>query len=248
MLISMLLLYTGAHGIIRQRHFEIFWYAHHVFIIFMLALYTHASGCFFRDTPDPISPFQGRLFWRHCLGYESWRWQLCTGGLYLYERALREVRSRRTTRVVRIIKHPNGEPRALTVLRNCCEHLVVVEIRFVKPSMKYHAGQWLFVNVPRLSRLQWHHFSITSYPRDPYVSVHIRQTGDFTRAVGFALGSAPSIRVDGPYGTPVKDVFANDIAILIGAGIGITPWASVLKNICYLRSRSQKRLQRVEFI
>jgi NADPH oxidase len=38
-----------------------------------------------------------------------------------------------------------------------------------------------------------HQFTITSAPDDPYVSVHIRQVGDFTRALGERLGVGPSV-------------------------------------------------------
>lgn len=60
----------------------------------------------------------------------------------------------------------------------------------------------------------------------------------------------PTLRVDGPYGAPAEDVFDNEIAVLIGTGIGVTPWASILKNIWHLRSgpRPPHRLRRVEFI
>ena len=151
-----------------------------------------------------------------------------------------------------------------------------VEIQFSKPSMKYKAGQWLFINCPSVSTQQWHPFTITSCPFDPYVSIHIRQVGDWTRAVADALGAGPAqaklyddmdpmgmyevalqhgqempaIRIDGPYGAPAEDVFENEIAILIGTGIGVTPWASILKNIWHLRTSPNppKRLRRVEFI
>ena len=101
-----------------------------------------------------------------------------------------------------------------------------------KPSMKYKAGQWLFLNVPSISRGQWHPFTITSCPFDPYVSVHVRQVGDWTRDLGNALGAGPlqekemdnldpmglyeialtngevmpRIKIDGPYGAPAEDV------------------------------------------
>jgi len=142
--------------------------------------------------------------------------------------------------------------------------------------MRYKAGQWLFINVPSVSRHQWHPFTITSCPYDPYISIHVRQVGDFTRALGDALGSGsfqskefegldpmgmyeialqngqtmPRIRIDGPYGAPAEDVFDNEITVLIGAGIGVTPWASILKNIWHLRSGPDppRRLRRVEFI
>lgn len=125
--------------------------------------------------------------------------------------------------------------------------------------MKYVAGQWLFLQVPEISAFQWHPFTISSAPDDPYLSIHVRQVGDFTRALGERLGATPSltasltekgksddfvditqvrsstglplVRIDGPYGAPAQDVFSCDVAILIGAGIGVTPFSSILKNI-----------------
>ncbi|XP_044516045.1 NADPH oxidase 5 [Gracilinanus agilis] len=46
--------------------------------------------------------------------------------------------------------------------------------------------------------------------------------------------------LDGPYGTPTRRIFASEHAVLIGAGIGITPFASILQSIMY---RHQKRKQ-----
>ncbi|KFY77764.1 hypothetical protein V499_02918 [Pseudogymnoascus sp. VKM F-103] len=260
MLLCMLLMYTTAHAKIRQQSFETFWYTHHLFIPFLLGLYTHATGCFVRDTADPFSPFAGKDFWDHCVGYEGWRWELWGGGLYFAERLYREIRARRETEIIRVIRHPYD----------------AMEIQFKKPSMKYKAGQWLFLQVPSVSRQQWHPFTITSCPFDPYISVHVRQVGDFTRALGDALGAGPAqaklydgvdpngmyevalqngqqmpkLRIDGPYGAPAEDVFDNEIAVLIGTGIGVTPWAAILKNIWHLRNSPNppKRLRRVEFI
>ncbi|KMU73245.1 cytochrome b-245 heavy chain subunit beta [Coccidioides immitis RMSCC 3703] len=260
MLLCMLLMYTTAHARIRQQAFETFWYTHHLFIPFMLGLYTHATGCFVRDTVDPFSPFAGKDFWDHCIGYEGWRWELWGGGIYLIERLYREIRAARETQITKVVRHPYD----------------AMEIQFSKPSMKYKAGQWLFIQVPDISRGQWHPFTITSCPFDPYISIHIRQVGDWTRALGNRLGcgpqqakdidgldplgmyeiavqngqTMPKIRIDGPYGAPAEDVFDNEIAILIGTGIGVTPWASILKNIWHLRAgpNPPTRLRRVEFI
>ncbi|KAF2091185.1 NADPH oxidase A [Saccharata proteae CBS 121410] len=260
MLLCMMLIYTTAHHRIRQQSFETFWYTHHLFIPFLLAMYTHATGCFVRDSTKPYSPFAGANFWNHCLGYEGWRWELVGGVLYLIERVVREVRARRETQIVKVVRHPYD----------------AVEIQFQKPSMKYKPGQWLFLNCPSISLNQWHPFTITSCPFDPYVSVHVRQVGDFTRSLADALGAGPSqaklfdemdpmgmyeialqagqempgLRIDGPYGAPAEDVFNNDIAVLVGTGIGVTPWASILKNIWHLRlsPNPPKRLRRIEFI
>lgn len=82
----------------------------------------------------------------------------------------------------------------------------------------------------------------------------LKTPGDFYDVTQTALragGALPRIRIDGPFGAPAQDVFkaegaldsplprssrctnafATVVAILIGAGIGVTPFASVLKNI-----------------
>jgi NADPH oxidase len=169
-----------------------------------------------------------------------------------------------------------------------------MELRIVKPTFKYVAGQWLFIQVPEVSKFQWHPFTITSAPEDPYVSVHIRQVGDWTQALGERLGAGPQVvaaltkaamkgaevdtekgasdeaaptrgdfveldqgtsnrmmpmvRIDGPYGAPAEDVFNAEVAVLVGAGIGVTPFASILKHIWYRqRAGNLASLRRVEF-
>ncbi|KAI9815423.1 MAG: NADPH oxidase 4 [Phylliscum demangeonii] len=42
----------------------------------------------------------------------------------------------------------------------------------------------------------------------------------------------PRLYQDGPCGSASEDVFQYEIAILVGAGIGVTPWASELKSVC----------------
>ena len=260
MMFCMFMMFTTAHVRIRQQCYEAFWYTHHLFIIFLLAMYTHATGCFVRDSTQPYSPFAGAGFWTHCIGYEGWRWELFGGTIYLCERLYREWNSRRPCKIQKVIRHPYD----------------ALEIQFEKPSMTYKPGQWCVLNVPDVSTTQWHPFTITSCPYDPYISVHVRQVGDWTRALGDAVGAGPSqakeysgldemgmyeiallpnqqmpqLRVDGPYGAPAEDVFKNEIAVLIGTGIGVTPWASILKNIFNLRSEPGRtmRLKRVEFI
>ena len=108
MLLCMLLMYTTAHHRIRQQSYETFWYTHHLFIPFLLGMYTHATGCFVRDSTNPYSPFAGSPFWNHCIGYEGWRWELFGGGFYLIERLYREVRARRETAITKVVRHPYG--------------------------------------------------------------------------------------------------------------------------------------------
>ena len=37
-----------------------------------------------------------------------------------------------------------------------------MELRMIKPSLKYVPGQWLFIQVPDISRYQWHPVSPSS--------------------------------------------------------------------------------------
>jgi NAD(P)H-flavin reductase len=78
--------------------------------------------------------------------------------------------------------------------------------------------------------------------------------GDFTNALAAALGCditasrskgvisstvitpalntiLPRVMVDGPFGSASEDVFKFEVSVLVGAGIGVTPFASVLKSI-----------------
>jgi NADPH oxidase len=272
MLLIMLLMYSTAHAKVRAQCFEAFWYTHHLAFFFMIGLYSHATGCFVRDSADPdyISSFPFYST-EHCLGYMSWRFTIWPGIIYFGERIYREIRGRRATKLSKVLVHPSG----------------AMELRIVKPSFKYTAGQWLFIQVPDVSRWQWHPFTITSAPEDPYVSIHIRQVGDFTHALGERLGAGPAVvanltkaamqasekkgdtfdgrgdfveidsnsaltmpevRIDGPYGAPAEDVFDSEVAVLVGAGIGVTPFASILKHIWYRQRKGNLgALKRVEF-
>jgi NADPH oxidase len=141
MLLIMVLMYATAHHKIRTQCFEAFWYTHHLAFFFMIGLYAHATGCFVRDSTDP--QYQGAFpFYNteHCLGYMSWRATIWPGILYFGERVYREIRARRATRLSKVLVHPSG----------------AMELRIVKPSFKYVAGQWLFIKVPAVSGWQWH--------------------------------------------------------------------------------------------
>ena len=55
--------------------------------------------------------------------------------------------------------------------------------------------------------------------------------------------------MDGPFGSCADDVFKYETAVLIGAGIGVTPYASILKHISHLMGLSEfaTKLRKVHF-
>jgi NADPH oxidase 2 len=121
---------------------------------------------------------------------------------------------------------------------------------------------------------------LTSAPEEDYISVHIRMVGDFTKALGKTLGCVldkekdkkeaavvaasdapngtdpaltrilPRVYFDGPFGSASEDVFKYEVAVLVGAGIGVTPFASILKSIWYRMNyptKERTRLRKVYF-
>jgi hypothetical protein len=129
------------------------------------------------------------------------------------------------------------------------------------PGFKYKSGMYLFVKCPDVSPFEWHPFSITSAPGDDYLSVHIRTLGDWTTELRNLFGKAceaqvtskkatlsrlettvvadaqtedtrfPKVLIDGPYGAPAQNYKKYDILLLIGLGIGATPFISILKDL-----------------
>jgi predicted ferric reductase len=72
------------------------------------------------------------------------------------------------------------------------------------------------------------------------------------------------ILIDGPYGTASRDIFNSEHAVLIAAGIGVTPFASILQSLwfkflksykecstcknCWFEDIDEKNLKKVDFI
>ncbi|CAH0550474.1 unnamed protein product [Brassicogethes aeneus] len=51
--------------------------------------------------------------------------------------------------------------------------------------------------------------------------------------VNYPLGNPLEIYIDGPYGAPSSHIFRAQHAVLIGTGIGVTPFASILQSIMH---------------
>jgi len=188
-----------------------------------------------------------------------WRYWLPGGTIFIIERILREVRSRHITYVSKVIQHPSK----------------VMEVQIKKEKTKTRAGQYIFLSCPEVSYWQWHPFTLTSAPEEDYISVHIRIVGDFTTALAKSLGCdfdskgekgekgavvvtppinrvLPRVMVDGPFGSASEDFLNYETVLLVGAGIGVTPFASILKSIWYRMNNfnhsSSTRLSKVYFV
>lgn len=220
----------------RRANFERFWYTHHLFIVFFINWQLHGMFCMIQPDRPPFCSF-------NTIGV-FWRYWLVGGVIWISERVLREVRSRHRTYISKVIQHPSK----------------VMELQIKKEKTKTRAGQYIFLNCPEISYFQWHPFTLTSAPEEDYISVHIRVVGDFTGALAKAVGcnfeekgkkddaggkvigtdvnppfnrTLPRVMVDGPFGSASEDFLDFETVLLVGAGIGVTPFASILKSIWY---------------
>ena len=44
------------------------------------------------------------------------------------------------------------------------------------------------------------------------------------------------VYIDGPYGAGQQDWFKYEVSVLVGGGIGVTPYASILKDFVHMTS------------
>ncbi|XP_062997631.1 NADPH oxidase 1-like isoform X1 [Elgaria multicarinata webbii] len=249
--LALILMVTSSVEFIRRSYYEVFWYTHHLFVIYFAGLVIHGiAGLVRGQTAESLEDNSPRTCARyytewgesnshhHCevpefgsIPADSWKWVLAPIILYAFERALRIWRSCQKVVVTKVVMHPSK----------------VLELQLVKTGFKMEVGQYVFLNCPSLSYLEWHPFTLTSAPEEDFFSVHIRVAGDWTEALINTFEQQnpmmPRINVDGPFGTASEDVFQYEVAMLVGAGIGVTPFASVLKSIWYKLQHGDQSLQ-----
>eukprot|EP01134_Creolimax_fragrantissima_P008136 CFRG8136T1 len=245
MCIVLFLMMNASFEYLRKTNFEVFWYTHHLFVLYYIGLVTHAlSGLV--QTVDVNGNFVKS-------GLTAWKWVIGPIIIYIVERCIRAYRSTQRVVIAKVVQHPSN----------------VVEIQMLKKGFKATAGQYIFLQVPTLSSFEWHPFTLTSSPEESFFSVHIRVAGDWTQELAQRLGcnwdtagnqvvakgytppsKMPTINVDGPFGTATSgDAFKYTTAVLVGAGIGVTPFASVLKSIWYQQAQGlHMKLRKVYFI
>lgn len=112
-----------------------------------------------------------------------------------------------------------------------------VEIATTIPSerlWKYRAGQYIFLQVPALSFFQWHPFTV-SFCRGDRMMVHIKTDGNWTsrlRQLGGDSGEAQiDVGINGPFGAPAQRFYDFQHSMIIGAGIGVTPFSGILADL-----------------
>lgn len=194
----------------RVTGYNTFWYSHHLFILVYALLIIHSIFLFLTDKLTEKT---------------TWMYIAIPVSLYVGERIFRAIRS---------------EIYEVEILKANIYPGKVLSLTLRKPEgFKYHSGMYIFIQCPNISHFEWHPFSLTSGPEDEFLSVHIRTLGDwsyqiynlFQEAIFFGPKEYPRIYIDGPYGAASQDHVKYDIVMLIGLGIGATPFMSILKDV-----------------
>ncbi|EEH03596.1 NADPH oxidase [Histoplasma capsulatum G186AR] len=259
MLISLTAIVITAMEKPRRANFERFWYTHHLFVIFFVFWAVHGAFCMIK--PD-FPPF--------CNGIGVfWLFWMYGGAVYLLERIMREIRGRHKTYISKVVQHPNNvceiqikkentKTRAGQYIFLCCPEISV---------WQYHP--FTLTSAPEEDFISVHIRCVGDFTKalakclgcDFENSSGEKPKAGISAVVGVGTDTPdddvdpkirrilPRVYIDGPFGSASEDVFKYEIAVLVGAGIGVTPFASILKSIWYRMNYPQKktRLSKVYF-
>ncbi|XWS76990.1 hypothetical protein CRYUN_Cryun01aG0225500 [Craigia yunnanensis] len=205
-LLGGLVLWAATFPQIRRKTFELFFYTHYLYIIFVLFFILHVG-----------------------IGYAF----IMLPGFYLFmiDRFLRFLQSRRSVRLLSARVLP-------------CD---ILELNFAKNlGLSYNPTSIMFVNVPSISKLQWHPFTISSNSRlEPdKLSVIIKSEGSWSTKLYQMLSSPSSIdrldvSIEGPYGPASNHFLRHDKLVMVSGGSGITPFISIIRELIFRSKTSQ---------
>ncbi|KAL5859659.1 hypothetical protein ACOSQ4_000955 [Xanthoceras sorbifolium] len=185
---------------IRRKFFELFFYTHYLYILFVFFFVLHVGIAY------------------ACIMLPGFY-------LFLVDRYLRFLQSRQRVRLVSARVLP-------------CE---TVELNFSKTlGLRYNPTSIMFVNVPSISKLQWHPFTITSNSNlEPEkLSVMIKSEGSWSKKLYQMFSSSNPIdrlevSVEGPYGPASTHFLRHDTLVMVSGGSGITPFISIIRELIY---------------
>lgn len=200
------IIYVFATQYARRYTYRAFWVTHHWYVLFYILTFLHGSGRLVQD------PLFGNFF-------------LGPGIVYALDLLISVGRRTSEVAVVRADILPSQ----------------VVGVYFKRPlTFDYKAGQWLKVASAAQNPGEFHSFTISSAPHEEYLSLHIRSVGPWTYNFRENFNPAnlrgqpfPKLFVDGPFGEGHQDWFRYEVAVLVGGGIGVTPFSSILKELVH---------------
>lgn len=155
----------------------------------------------------------------------TWKWVVFPLSLWVLDYIIRLLRERRS--YLFINKH-SALFQGQSVLR----------LRLPK-VFHYQPGQYAELKVPAISKLQWHPFTIASSPHEQEMVFYVKAAGDWTtelfelfaQRLGDVTADDIEVHISGPFGAPAQHIDQFDRLVLIGGGVGATPFCSVVKSL-----------------
>lgn len=222
LLMLLSVMYVFATPFARRHVFDAFWNTHNLYPAFYILMVLHGLG---RLVQPPI-------FYYFFLGPLV---------LYVLDRLVSLSRKKVEISVIRAEHLPSD----------------VTMLLMKRPtSFEYRSGQWVRIASLGLNGSEYHPFTLSSAPHEDNLSVHIRALGPWTINLRKIYDPSnlqdrayPKIYLDGPFGGGHQDWFRFEVSVLVGGGIGVTPFASILKDIAHRASaRGRVACKKVYFI
>ncbi|KRX26639.1 Dual oxidase 1 [Trichinella nelsoni] len=122
-------------------------------------------------------------------------------------------------------------------------------IKFKRPrNFHFRSGQWVRIRCSAFNCKvnEWHAFTLASTPDDRTLKIYVKAQGPWTWKLRESILEAqqygtsyPLLQMDGPNGAGNQDWYNYEVCIMIAAGIGVTPYASVLMDAVKARNSSK---------
>ncbi|KAG5230209.1 ferric reductase transmembrane component family protein [Salix suchowensis] len=221
-LVTGLIIWISSLPQIRRRRFEIFYYTHHLYIIFLIFFLFHAGDRHF------YSVFAG-IF------------------LFCLDKLLRIVQSRPQTCVLsaRIFLFP-CKAIELTLPKDPRLKYTPTSVIYMKiPSISRF--QWHPFSITSSSNLDDHTMSIVVKCNEGWTSSFYDAIQAELDSDTGSMSCMP-VSIEGPYGPASLDFLRHDSLLMIAGGAGITPFLSILKEIASVNSGRYRFPTRVQLI
>jgi len=203
-------IFIYAHPLVRKRAFNFFWKVHQLYVILYFLTCIHGLA---RITGDP----------------KFWVFFIIPGIIYAFDKIV-------TVRTAYM---------ELDILETVLLPSDVIKVKFYRPpNMKVLSGQWIRFTCTQIEPEEYHSFTLTSAPHEDFLSVHIKAIGPWTWKLRNTFDKSindkeedkdnpPKIRIEGPFGGGNQDWYKFEVAVMVGGGIGVTPYASILNDLVF---------------
>ncbi|XP_030313149.1 dual oxidase 2 [Calypte anna] len=223
LLVILAVMYVFASHHFRRVSFQGFWITHHLYVLLYVLIIIHGSYALIQQPRFYI-------------------YFIIPALIYGADKLLSLSRKKVEISVVKAELLPSG----------------VTHLQFQRPQdFDYKSGQWVRIACVALGTTEYHPFTLTSAPHEDTLSLHIRAVGPWTTRLrelyspeSLALtGKLPKLYLDGPFGEGHQEWNKFEVSVLVGGGIGVTPFASILKDLVFKSSISCKvQCKKIYFI